>query len=658
MRCLFLFIFFISFQHVCSQDHDFAVGLVTRDQLSATTYARDSSANAFVLREFGEAYIRPESEVHERRLIFRKHYLIKILKSGGLKEGNISIPLYRNDGRAQRLESIRAFSYNLANSRITQDEVNIKNVLTEKTNEYWEDKKLSIPNVRVGSIIEVVYEIEDPFYFSNFQTWEFQSHLPKVSSEYWATIPGNYLYNITWRGPLSFTKNESEIIPNCFTPGGKSADCGRYKFLMENIPAFKEEGFMTARSNFLSAVYFELSEYRYFDGRVDKIAKQWKDADLEIRNEPKLGGQLKKGKDIIETIQPELKLITDPLEKAKRIYAFVNSHFIWNGSYGKYSEEGIKRAFDKKNASIDDINLSLIAGMRAAGLDADLVLLSTRPNGVVTELHPVISNFNYVLAKVNVGDKSYLVDASDRNLPFGMLPFRCLNGKARVFPEKGASYWYDIIPSEKFKEVTIMNLTLQPSGSLTGTLENAYYGYEAYEKRSDYAAFNNEEEYLADLKKDMKLVTVNSFELAGADIYEPKFVHTFNVEIEMLDQLGDGFMLNPFISHRMQTNPFKLTERLFPVNFGTLQEYTIVLNLTYPENFILVEKPAKTALSLPGGGGRFLFDIIDNGNKATMTYSLTLAKPIYSSAEYHYLKELFNRAVNVQNFDWLFKKKN
>ena len=108
---------------------------------------------------------------------------------------------------------------------------------------------------------------------------------------------------------------------------------------------------------------------------------------------------------------------------------------------------------------------------------------------------------------------------------------------------------------------------------------------------------------------------------------------------------------------RKERNPFKLTERLYPVNFGALQEYTVILNLTYPESFLLVEKPEKTTLAIPGGGGKFLFDILDNGNKATMTYSLSFNKAVYSSVEYKYLKELFNRVIQVQNSDWLFKKK-
>lgn len=639
---------------VFSQENGFPYGQISMEQLMATGYSRDSSASAIVLREFGEAYV---SSQDDKGLIFEHHYLIKILKTEGLNKANISIPLRKVDTRAQRILSLKASAYNIENNKIQETPINDKSIFTEKTNKYWDEKKFTIPNVRVGTIIEVHYTMDDPLFYYNFHTWEFQSDIPKVSSEYWATIPGNFIYNITWRGFLKFTKQESMLIKDCYNPGAQKSDCGRYKFAMENIPAFKEEAYMTAKSNFLAAVYFELSEIRHFDGRVDKKTKEWKDTDVEVRNDPKMGGQLKKAKDVIDPIEAQLKTITDPLEKAKAVYGFVKKSFIWNDYFGAWSDEGIKKALEKKSGNIADINLALIAAFRAAGLDAEIALLSTRFNGVPTDLHPVLTDFNYVVAKVNIGDKSYLVDATDPYLPFGMLPFRCLNGKARVFPEKAPSYWYDIVPVEKFKEVTIMNLTLKPEGNLTGTVEYAYYGYDAYDKRTDLASFNNQEEYLADLKKQMKLITVNSFELTGTDIYDPKVVHKFDVEIEALGQLGDGFTLNPFFLEKWETNPFKLTERLYPVNFGASQEYTIIVNLTYPESFSLVEKPEKNALTIPAGGGKFLFDITDNGTKATLTYSLTLAKAVYTSVEYRYLKELFNRVVQAQNSDWLFKKK-
>ncbi|MFM7428477.1 MAG: hypothetical protein ACKO1F_01115, partial [Flammeovirgaceae bacterium] len=89
--------------------------------------------------------------------------------------------------------------------------------------------------------------------------------------------PANYSYNASIKGFLKLCKNDSELVKDCFSYGSAKADCSLLKFGMINIPAFKEEEFMTAKSNFLSAINFELEQIRYFDGRVDKITKEWKD---------------------------------------------------------------------------------------------------------------------------------------------------------------------------------------------------------------------------------------------------------------------------------------------------------------------------------------------------------------------------------------------
>jgi hypothetical protein len=106
-----------------------------------------------------------------------------------------------------------------------------------------------------------------------------------------------------------------------------------------------------------------------------------------------------------------------------------------------YSESGIKKAFDNKTGNVGDINLSLIAALKYANLDVEPMMLSTRDNGLVTEIYPVITEFDYVVAKLNIGDKVYLLDATDQYYPFGLVPVRCLNGKGRVMGNK-ESYWY------------------------------------------------------------------------------------------------------------------------------------------------------------------------------------------------------------------------
>lgn len=640
-----------------AQGNSLPYGHINAGQLLLKSYERDSSAAAVVLKEFGEAYVSHDTD---QGLIFEHHYVIKILKPEGLKEADIAIPLYKEGAlKMQKIISIKASSYNIENNVIREAKVNHKDIFTENINKYWDQKKIIIPNVRAGTVIEVQYIMSDPFFVSNFHKWEFQSHLPKVSSEYWATIPGNFDYNITSTGFLNFNKNESKLLKECFNLGGSyKANCARYIFSIDNIPAFVEEEYMTAKTNFISSINFELAAIKYFDGRVDKVTKEWKDADSEIQNHAKLGAQLKKGKELFQKIEPLLAGINDPKEKAKKIFSFISQWYTWNEYYGKYSDEGIKKAFDQRKGDVGDINLSLIAILRYAEFDVEPLLLSTRSNGLPIELHPVLTDFNYVVAKLNLENKVYLLDATDPYLPFGMLPERCLNGKGRAFPEKKPSYWYDLKSTEKDKSVSILNLTVQPTGKITGKIENSYFGYAGYNKRKEILSFSSQEEYIQDLNKELNTLTILEYEITGIEDYQNTIQEKFEVEIEGFDDMNsNNFLLNPFFDRALERNPFRLSERLYPVDFGAPPENSLVLNLSYPSTLELVSRPEKNAFGLPGASGKFLFDVIERENKLTINYVLSINKSVFTSNEYQSLKELYNKVVQVQHTDLIFRRK-
>jgi len=651
--CLFLFLLF-QFAALRAQDHGFPFGKTTYRELDMKTCDFDTSAYAVVLNEFGEASM---DNSNNNNLLFEYHVKIKILKQRGTELANIEIPLRKGEGRAELIREIDASSFNYENGTMKEMKLEARGIYKETVSKFWDVTKFAIPNVRAGSVIEYRYILESPFRY-NFRTWEFQSDIPKMYSEYWATIPANYKYNISLRGYQKLDKNESEVIRECFTPGGGNrADCSRLKWGMKNVPAFVEEDYMTAKSNFLSAIYFELSELEFFDGRKDKITKEWKDAETELRRDEKFGLQIKRGKDIMEDHVDVLTLgENDPLTKAKKIYAFIQGWYRWDDVYGIFSEFGIKKAFDRKTGNIGDINLSLVAALRYAGLEASPMILSTRTNGLPTELYPVISDFNYVIAHLNVGGKVYLLDATDDFLSFGMIPERCLNGKGRVLPE-GESYWHELKPSEREKQISMLTLKFDPTGTLVGTIQTSFMGYKAMAERKAFFSEGGPEAYIKKMEERWKKIDVTNFEIKNADDLDKPFVVKLEVSIDALDDLGQGnFLFNPFVIERWTQNPFKSTERLYPVDFGAPIEEVVILTLEYPAGYELAEVPSKVGLALPNQGGRYLFECNNVANKLSMNSSLLIGKTVFTSEEYHFLKELFNHVIAVQQADLVFKR--
>ena len=636
------------------QEGGFTFGQVTYRELEMKVYEKDTSAVAVVLDEFGEAFMDDEDPYN---LVFTVHRKIKILKPAGLEYANVQLYLDKFENRKELVRSIKASSFTFEKGSMKETPLEFRNIFTENFDRDTEVRKFAIPNVEVGSVIEYQYVLESPFKF-NFRSWFFQWNIPKVKSEYWALIPGNYLYNITLKGFINLSLNENALVKDCYRPAGRSADCVRYKFGMKDIPAFVDEDYMTARSNFVAAINFELSEVRHFDGRVDKITKEWRDAEIELRRHSDFGVQLKRGSDDLQTLaMAEVAGQADPLVKAEKIFDITRGWYRWNEHLGMFAELGLKKAFEQRTGNVGDINLSMIAVMREADLDVEPVILSTVSNGLPTELHPVLSDFNYVVAKVNIGEKVYLADATDKFLPFGILPERCLNGKGRVLGEDG-SYWHDLKPADRGKQLSIFTLKLGDDGTIKGKLQTSYVGYEAIIQRKRLFSFSSQEEYVTELRNNSHLMTLGDLELKNAeDIYEP-FVQSLDVEMQAFDGAEtENFLFNPFLSRKWTSNPFKSNQRLYPVDFIRPTEYTMILKLEYPENFEIANLPEKVGLALPGSGGRYVFEAVDQDHVLSLTSSLVINKTVFTSLEYHYLRELFSRMIQIQNGDLLFKKK-
>mgnify|MGYP001161914934 CR=1 FL=1 len=638
---------------VNAQDDLFKFGQVTYSDLGINSYDRDTSAVALVLRERGHSYISNNDQV---ALIFKYHVVIKILKTQGLDRADIVLPLYRDNGKFEVIRDIKASSYTMQNGSMVESSVNPRDIFTENY-KYGDLKKFTIPNVKVGSVIEYQYELQTPFYLMNFRPWEFQSDIPKLSSEYWATIPANYRYNISLRGFLSLTKQEDELIRSCFRVGSGESECVRFKWGMENIPAFIEEDYMTSKKNFLSAIRFELKQIDYFDGRKDRVTKEWKDADQEMRNHDRFGIQLKKGKDVVSNeLEKAVAAEPDQLKKAELIFAFIRNWYKWDGQERFLSEDGIKKAFDKRVGNSADINLSLVAALRHAGLEADPMILSTRDNGLPTDLFPVLSEFNYVVAKVDIGDKSYLLDATEDFLPFGALPERCLNGRGRVFNKSG-SYWFDIKPTDKARQVVVVNLKVADDGAVGGEVQTTYMGYKAAEKRSRVFGFSNLDEYKTDRKNKWRHGAVEEVTIQNLDDYSKPIVEKLRIELDPLSiPKGGAFLFNPFLFDKIVQNPFKSQERLYPVDFGVPYEETVMINVELPDGIELDEVPERVGVALPNNGGRYIFQVQKNGKVLSVSTMLAISKTVFTSEEYHYLKELFNKMIGINQMDLVLKR--
>jgi hypothetical protein len=620
-------------------------------------YSKDTTAHAVVLTEFGKANLNITS-ADEVRLVFEYHVKIKILDTKGLGKGTIAISAYNNDQYADDIDEISGITTYIDDNGLTKRiELDPSKIYKQVENKHWTNIKFALPGLRPGCIIEYKYRSTSPFWES-FHPWYFQDDIPKVYSEYDIHIPGFWNYNGLIRGPLQLTKKKMEVEQNCFVSHGASSDCTHINYVMTDIPAFVEEDYMTASKNFLSAVYFELSDFTNpYTGQKKVYSKQWTDVDYDLKHADYFGAQIKRTNLLKPLITPVIAGKSNDLDKAKAVYAYIQKNIKWNKLRSRGSVDGIAKALEKHTGDVADINLALIAGLNAAGINADAVLISTRENGVVNKLYPTENEFDYVVAKINIADKDYFLDATDPLLSFGMLPLKCLNGEGRVMSMSKPSYWADIKEDLTRKSTLSLDLTLQEDGKIKGTYTRYANGYDAYELRKAIKSFNSTDEYLDNLASRWGKTQILKSSITNVDSLDMPVIETFEIELKYYDKLHDRLLFNPFIYNRTPVNPFKLEDRTYPVDWGMPSDQRFVLTMHLPDDYIIESDPKNIALAMPNQGGRFITSFQGSGNAFTFSNITQFNKSIYSSAEYPYLKELYNKMIQSEKAELVIKKK-
>ncbi|MFD0750250.1 transglutaminase domain-containing protein [Mucilaginibacter calamicampi] len=636
---------------------DFAFGNITQEETSMVNYVKDPAAHAVVLNEYGDARITM-TNADEVRLIYKYHVKIKIFDSEAFKKGTVEVPLYIGKERQEKIDDIEGITVSTdANGGVKREELLKSQIFTVAVNQTHELIKFAMPGLRNGSVIEYRYTITTP-YFEDFHDWQFQSDIPKIHSEYEAHIPGFWQYNAVKRGALNLDKNISEIERDCFSSHGAQSDCAHFIYGMNNIPAFVEEDYMTAPRNFISALYFELFEYTNpFIGGTTKLAKEWKDVDYQLKRDSYFGSQIKKSDQFKDKIAPVIAGKTDELQKAKAVYALIQKNIKWN-EFISFGSENVRKAFENHTGTSGDVNLALVAALASAGINVEAVLISTRSHGVVNKLFPVITEFNYVLAKANIGGKSYLLDATDPLLSFGMLPMRCLNDQGRVMSLDKPSYWIDINTPNIQNTTRIFDLTLSGDGKLVGKITNYSRGYSGYQKRLAIKKFNTVDEFVENMDEKLSKTKVKKFEITGLDSLDGAVAEVYEVEMDGYEGLNhEKLSFNPFVFSQITTNPFKLNERSYPVDWGMASEERVILNMKLPEGYVIENKPQNTSAALPNQGGVFIVDYHELGNSFSLSHVIQFRKSIYAPEEYPYLKELYNKIILSEKSEMVFKKK-
>jgi Domain of Unknown Function with PDB structure (DUF3857) len=634
-------------------------GKISMAEIEKSKYDIDSTTDAVVLYEKATTKISYEGNrgfYHETEFFIRK----KILKASALSQGTIELDYFKGAyDKSQSLDDIKANSYVIENGVIKKSELTKKEIYDEKSRGNYHTKKFTIPNVKEGSVIEYSYSKFTPIMADNNPgTWYFQGSNPTLWSEYEISIPNWIYYQITMGGYLQLAFNESEPV-NIESDVSKFSSLGtKYTFAIANAPVFKNESFISSISDYISKVGFELSSISIPGQMSQNFSVTWSDLNKTLLESDNFGVRLKKSNYLKETIA-KFDAISNKKEKLEKVYYYMNHYMDLDERYGSVFVGDLKKVFENKKGNPTEQNLIFTAMLREMDYDANPVILSTRDNGKINQNYALMDKFNYTICRVKVDTTYYNLDISDKHLKMGMLPDICLNGDGREINKDGGQF-VSLKPIEKIRtyQKTDAKFDLK-EGKLIGKFEESPNGYVAYSYKKEFKEIGKEK-FEEKIKKETNEATISNITLLNLEESDKSMSIKYDFALNE-DFSGDEDILyvNPMIQGKVSENPFKLEERMYPIDFGAASDVTYILNLDIPQGYKVESMPKGTSTVLKDKTGQFSYNCtFDQGtNKIAVVSRINFKNTMYYTEQYQEIKELYNRIVQKHNEQIVLKKK-
>ncbi len=631
----------------------------------------DSSTSAVILADQGSTSFVGNKQGWVS-YVFKRQRRIRIINKKAFDLATVHIPLYVRDEHAEKVDNLNAVTYNLENGVITETKLDKTGIFDDKLDKNHLEKKFTMPAVKEGSIIEYSYTIISDFYF-NIPEWQFQSiEYPTLWSEYEISIPRLVFYVSVRHGihPFCIDKttegHDSYLIRTKPAEGSLqlegenltvSSITDKHHWAMKDIPAFKTEDYLTTPVNYADKIEFQLS-HTYNGSEIQDEMNSWKKATEQLLKKEDFGQPLQEDNYWLNDMLQEIGSKATDLEQAKAVYYYVSSHFACTNYNWPFIKTTLRDFVKKRNGTVGDVNLLLIALLRQKRIDAEPVLLSTREHGFNPPSYPVIDRLNYVICRTRINNHIYYLDAAHPGLGFGQLPGNCYNGHARIISEKDSASIYfepDSLRERKLTMVIIANTNNK--GALEGSYQSTLGNQESYNTREKIIRSGKKEYF-----KSIQTAWGEDLSISNPDIDsldQPENPVKIHYDFSMKHDEGAPIIyFNPLFTEAYRENPFKASERKYPVEMSYTFDDTYVLNMDIPDGYTVDELPKSVRVAYNGNEGLFEYIVMNTNNSIQLRCRVRLDRAEFAPEDYSSLRDFFGFIVKKESEDIVLKKKN
>ncbi|MBQ3770711.1 MAG: DUF3857 domain-containing protein [Bacteroidaceae bacterium] len=624
-----------------------------------TVCAIDSSAAAEYIYRIGETeYYYAEGHFYIKTELKTR---IRVLKDDGKDAANVAIRYYYNSKRPvtenDRIQNLSATAYNLVDGKVVKTSMPSKYVFKETVNENSERMKFSIPDVKVGTIIEYKYtHISEGYH--NIDTWYSQQEYPVQYSFYTVTIPQYFKFHIEEKGfqHSNTTRKPVDMVFN--VQGNVLKTTGeRVTTEAENLKAIKDEGFVWCPKTYSHNLSFELYGIDIPGAVYKDYTSSWNSVRKTLAEE----GGYRKCLSLKNPYSEEMKQLgldgMSATKKASVLFGFIQKKLKWNGDY-KLVADNPNKAVKNGKGSNAELNFIYMSMLREAGITCTPLLLCLRDRGRLPVTYPSIDKLHtFVVAFSDEKGALFFADCSAEYGDVNVLPLNLL--AEGVLYETGItsidSQVFDLAAIRGHAAKTVIRCGINPEGDLVGTKNNTCTGILAEMFKKQY---HETEDSLALIEKiekwgDCKLQSYNVKNVEGTGLSSTE-QYRFT---KSLGKSGDRLYVNPMVFADERNNYFVNPTRDMPIEFSNLQNTEIKSSILIPEDYEIEEIPAGKLLTFKDGELEAKIDIKQQGRLITTVYDFNVNNSFILAADYAELQKFWTELLDINSLKIVLKKK-
>lgn len=653
---LYLFLFFFTKAQEGKPEYKWEPITITDFNISRTII--DTSAEAIIIAESGKTHFRKRTYNGSYIMYYTLRRRVLIRNKAGYDYATLTIPVQADDLMEEKVKKIKAITYNLVDGVVKSSVLSSKEVVKEKVMTDFYLKKFTLPDVRDGCIIEYSYVISSEFYGS-VRSWVFQNEVPTLWSEYEVVIPEYFEYLRINKGYHPFYINTNKVSEDTLDKDEVSVAASdksfKNRWVMKDLPAFKDESFVTSYKNHRSSIEFHLLKINDPKLFVKNIMRDWKTENLRLNMHRRLGAPLTEANSWMDTMINKLGVKTqDALTKSKIIFTYVRDSFACTSHDDDiFLSKPLEVIVKNRKGTVADLNLLYIALLKHIGISGYPVILSTRSNGYVHEEYPIISKYNYLLSAIQIDSSLYFADVSRKDLGFNKMHPSVYNGQARLLANEPFIVRFN---PDSIAEVKNCFISFIPKegGGMDGYVQKRL-GYFETLKLRELIREKDKDEYVKNLKKSYdEEVNITNVGIDTLTDYENPVKVVYDISWQIQD--GPIIYINPMFNEAFKENLLKSTERLYPIEIPHAIDYSYTLNLQLPEGYTVEELPKSAKVLLNETDGFFEYMIGKQDGLIQLRSHIKIRRANFGPEEYNVLRNFFGYVVKKHAEQIVLKK--